>query len=108
MGVDCSSEGEDDWRKGERIRQQKQVNVPSSWFYNEKRGKITFQKSGSQVPRKTFLGKRFFFFKKHLLISNGSEKEFMTTCFLNKYSKKREGGCLKSRSLANFVKGREH
>ena len=62
MGADCSSEGEDDWRKGERIRQQRQVNVPSSWFYNEKRGKMTFQKSGSQVPRKTFLGKRLFFF----------------------------------------------
>lgn len=45
MGADCSSEGEDDWRKGERIRQQRQVNVPSSWFYNEKRGKMTFQKT---------------------------------------------------------------
>ena len=85
---------------------------PSSWFYNEKHGQITFQKNGSQVPKKDIpCGKRlfFFFFFKHLLISNGSEKEFMTTCFLNKYSKKREGGCLKSRrSLANFVKGREH
>ena len=83
---------------------------PSSWFYNEKHGKITFQKNGSQVPKKDICWQEVVcFFFKHLLISNGSEKEFMTTCFLNKYSKKREGGCLKSRrSLANFVKGREH
>ena len=52
MGVDCSSEG-DDWRRDERIRQQrKSKRSLSSWFYNEKHGRITFQKNCSQLPKK--------------------------------------------------------
>ena len=52
MGVDCSSEG-DDWRKDERIRQQRKSKCSlSSWFYNEEHGRITFQKNCSQLPKK--------------------------------------------------------
>ena len=112
MGADCSSEGEDNWRKGERIRQQRQSKCSRlHGFIMRSMARLHFKRMVHRCLRKTFLVAKgcFFFFFKHLLISNESEKEFMTTCFLNKYSKKREGGCLKSRrSLANFVKGREH
>lgn len=63
MGLDCPSEGEDGRRRGERIRQQRESRVPlPSRFYNEKRGKITFQRNGSQVPKKDIPWQKVFFF----------------------------------------------
>lgn len=66
MGADCSSEGEDNWRKGERIRQQRQSKCSRlHGFIMRSMARLHFKRMVHRCLRKTFLvakGCFFFFF----------------------------------------------
>ena len=63
MGADCSSEGEDNWRKGERIRQQRQrKHSRLHGFIMRSMARLHFKRMVHRCLRKTFVGKRLFVF----------------------------------------------